>query len=91
MHGRVAFAVFGDQGPAKKLGEGALELFRRLGQERLRSNGTVINAGTRRGVVTLVFPGSGAIKDRRDEQTLLAAIDKKGRALFAAAGGKLRD
>jgi len=89
LQGRLAFAVFGDQGPARKLGEGSLELLRRLGQERLRPNGTVINAGTHPGVVTLVFPGSGAAEDRRDQQALLQAIDAKGRMLFVAAGGKL--
>ena len=87
--GRVAFAVFGDQGPATKLGEGSLELLRRLGEERLRPNGSVIVAGTNPGVVTLVFPGSGAAEDRADEATLLKAIDTKGRALFTAAGGTM--
>ncbi len=43
---------------------------------------------TRLGVVTLVFLGSAAPEDRRDQATLLQAIDTKGRALFSAAGGK---
>lgn len=88
FEGRVAFAVFGDQGPPRKLGEASLELLRRLGQERLRPNGSVILAGIRPGAVTLVFPGSGDAGDRRDEATLLPAIAAKGRALFTAAGGK---
>jgi hypothetical protein len=87
FQGRLAFAVFGDRGPRNKLGEGSVELLRRLGQERVRPNGHVINAGTRPGVLTIVFPGSGAMADRADQKTLLRAIDTKGRALFVAAGG----
>jgi hypothetical protein len=80
---RVAFAVFGDFGPRTKIGEGSLELLRRLGQERVRPNGTVINAGTEPGVLTIVFPGSGNAADRTNQQTLLAAIDRRGRDLLA--------
>lgn len=88
FQGHLAFAVFGDQGPHNKLGEGSVELLRRLGQERLRPNGHVINAGTRPGVLTIVFPHSGAPKDRTSEATLLAAIDTNGKALFLAMGGR---
>jgi len=84
----LAYAVFGDQGPSNKLGEGSVELLRRLGQERVRPDGRVINAGTRPGVLTIVFPHSGAPADRTDEATLLRAISSKGRTLFAEAGGR---
>jgi len=87
--GRLAFAVFGDQGPRNKLGEGSLQLLRELGEERLRPNGSVINAGTNPGVLTLVFPGSGATEDRSNEAALLRAIEEKGKRLFVAAGGRL--
>jgi peptidoglycan LD-endopeptidase CwlK len=79
---RVAFGVFGDFGPRTKIGEGSVELLRRLGQERVRPNGTVINAGTEPGVLTIVFPGSGSAADRASQQTLLAGIDRNGRDLF---------
>jgi len=85
--GQVAFAVFGDQGPTNKLGEGSIQLLRALGHERIKSNGHVINAGIDPGVVTIVFPGSGSPDDRASEATLVAAIATKGQALFAALRG----
>lgn len=88
FQGHLAYAVFGDQGPRTKLGEGSVELLRRLGQERVRPNGHVINAGTRPGVLTIVFPGSGDPRDRTDEATLLGAINSKGPTLFTGAGGQ---
>lgn len=89
FRGKLSFAVFGDQGPPNKLGEGSLQLLRELGVERLRPNGHIINAGTNPGVLTIVFPGSGAAQDRHDERTLLQAIHSKGMSLFQAAGGQL--
>jgi glycosyl hydrolase group 75 (putative chitosanase) len=85
--GQVAFAVFGDQGPHNKLGEGSIQLLRALGHERIKSDGHVINAGIDSGVVTIVFPGSGAADDRANEAVLLAAIETKGKARFAALSG----
>lgn len=55
---RMAFACFGDVGPAKKLGEGSIALHRALGFERV-VNGQLQNVGIADGVVTIVFPGSG--------------------------------
>jgi Fungal chitosanase of glycosyl hydrolase group 75 len=80
----LAFAVFGDSGPPTKIGEGSIELLRRLGQERIRPNGTVINAGMGPRVLTIVFPGSGDRIDRTDQRSVLAAVDRKGQALFDA-------
>jgi len=87
--GRLAFAVFGDFGPHNKIGEGSVELLRRLGQERVRPNGTIINAGTNAGVLTIVFPGSRNDSDHADEATLLNAIATRGAELFTALGGRL--
>ena len=84
---KLAFAVFADLGPTKKLGEGSLELLRRLGQERLRPNGKVINAGMEPHIITIVFPGSGDAAHRTDQATLLAKIDATARPLFEALGG----
>jgi hypothetical protein len=86
---RVAFAVFADFGPKNKLGEGSVQLFRQLGQERVRPNGTVHDVGMGPGVITIVFPQSGDPADRGNEQTLLAAINSRGPALFQNLGGVL--
>jgi hypothetical protein len=86
---RVAFAVFADRGPETNLGEGSVELFRRLGQERVRPNGSVRDVGMGPGVITMVFPGSGVRADRQDETTLLAAIAARGPSLFQQLGGAL--
>jgi hypothetical protein len=80
--GRLAFAVFGDFGPASKIGEGSLQLLRALGENRIGADGHVIPAGTEPGVLTIVFPGSGSPADRTDETTLLSAIASRGAELF---------
>jgi hypothetical protein len=82
--GNVTFAVFGDEGPADKIGEGSIQLLRALGEERLKPNGTVINAGTEPGIITIVFPGSGKAADLKDQATLTAAIQSEGARLFKA-------
>ena len=84
---RIAFGVFADFGPKTKLGEGSVELFRRLGEERVRSNGTVRDIGMGPGVITIVFPGSGAPSDMESEGALLAALASRGPGLFQALGG----
>jgi Fungal chitosanase of glycosyl hydrolase group 75 len=84
---KLAFAVFGDIGPKKKLGEGSLELMRRLGVERMKPNNTVINAGMGPRVLTLVFPGSGNAAHRTNQAKLLASIDTTAKPLFTALGG----
>lgn len=89
FQGKLAFAVFADVGPKSKLGEGSLKLLRQLGQERLRSDGTVINSGTDGGVITIVFPGSKPDGAYRDEGTLLDFIRSRGRTLFSQLGGNL--
>lgn len=81
---KLTFAVFGDRGPRTKIGEGSIEVLRRLGEERIRPDGTVINAGMGPRVITIIFPGSGVSSDRVDQQSLLQAIDQKGASLFNA-------
>jgi hypothetical protein len=80
--GKVTYAVFGDEGPEDKIGEGSIQLLRQLGEERLKPNGTVINAGAGPGIVTIVFPGSGRKADLADQATLVAAIQSEGARLF---------
>jgi hypothetical protein len=64
-----------------------LELLRRLGQERLKPNGKVINAGMGPRVLTLAFPGSGKSAHRSNQATLLAAIEQTAKPLFTKLGG----
>jgi len=84
---KLAFAVFGDVGPEKKLGEGSIELLRRLGVDRMKPNGTVVNAGIDPHILTIVFPGSGDPIHRSDEASLIAAIGTTAKSLFNALGG----
>ena len=86
---RVAFAVIADRGPETNLGEGSIELFRRLGQERVRANGSVRDVGMGPGVITIIFPGSAARADRENEAALLTAIAARGPDLFQRLGGIL--
>jgi hypothetical protein len=87
--GRIAFAVFADFGPKTLLGEGSLELFRRLGEERVRPNGTVRDVGMGPGIITIVFSNSSAPTDTQNESALLAAIKSRGPSLFQKLGGVL--
>jgi hypothetical protein len=86
---KLAFAVFADVGPKGKLGEASLELFRQLGEERLRPNGRVINSGMGGGITTIVFPGSKADTAYQDEMSLLNYIQTRGQLLFLKLGGYL--
>lgn len=82
--GKVTYAVFGDQGPENKIGEGSIQLLRALGEERIKPNGRVLDAGTDPGVITIVFPGSGSPNNLSDEATLIAATQSEGARLFKA-------
>jgi hypothetical protein len=63
-NGRVSPAIFADHGPEGQLGEGSIELHRRLGHETIQ-NGKLVNKGiTGGGVLTFVFPHSGYHKAR---------------------------
>jgi hypothetical protein len=84
---KIAFAMFADVGPASKLGEGSLSLLRRLGAERLKADGKVINSGMGPGVITIVFPGSRPVSRPINEATLLDYIDQNGKDLFVRLGG----
>ncbi|MEA3054309.1 MAG: hypothetical protein QOG72_3212 [Sphingomonadales bacterium] len=85
---RLAFAVFADEGPPDEIGEGSLELFRRLGQERVREL-DVWNTGMEPPVVMIVFPGSGrGQRHFPDQAALLADMDSVARERFIALGGE---
>jgi hypothetical protein len=80
--------VFADFGPQTKLGEGSIELHRRLGFERVKNN-KIQDVGIGPGVITIVFPGSGLGSRPQDEASLLDLIQRRGKAKFAQLGGAL--
>src|ERR1700681_4585590 len=84
---KLAFAVFADAGRSTKLGEGSIELHRRVGVERLRPNGKVQDAGMDPGVITVVFPGTRLTPAPTNQTQLLNHIETNGRLLFQQLGG----
>jgi hypothetical protein len=62
-NGKSSYAIFGDVGPYDRIGEGSVALAENLG---IRSDAR--NGGTRRGIVYLVFPGSGNGRPRTIEE-----------------------
>jgi Uncharacterized protein conserved in bacteria (DUF2272)/Fungal chitosanase of glycosyl hydrolase group 75 len=81
---RLTYAVFADSGPQDTLAEGSIELFRRLGDERIGADGGVSNTRSLPGVVMIIFPGSGSDHPLPDEAALSNAIDLHGRACLHA-------
>jgi hypothetical protein len=61
--GKFSFAIFGDVGPYDRIGEGSVALAENLG---IRSDAR--NGGARRGILYLVFPGSGNGRPRTIEE-----------------------
>jgi hypothetical protein len=72
-----SYAIFGDVGPSDRIGEGSVALAETLG---IRSDAR--SGGARRGVLFLVFPGSGNGRPRPIEE-----IDAEGERLLQAWGG----
>jgi len=62
-NGKSAYAIFGDVGPFDRIGEGSMALAENLG---VRSDAR--NGGARRGILYLVFPGSGNGRPRALEE-----------------------
>jgi hypothetical protein len=62
-NGKFSYAIFGDVGPFDRIGEGSMALADNLG---IRSDAR--NGGTRRGVLYLIFPGSGNGRPRTLEE-----------------------
>lgn len=81
--GKLAFAVFADFGGTDTIGEGSIELLRQLGMERLR-DGRIINRGTPRGVVTIVFPGSRPALKYHSMADVIRETKKRGDEHFTA-------
>lgn len=62
-NGKSSYAIFGDVGPFDRIGEGSMALAENLG---IRSDAR--NGGARRGILYLVFPGSGNGRPRTNEE-----------------------
>jgi len=56
-NGRIEFAVYADNGPTSKIGEGSVKLVQNLGFNPYGRNGKIC-CGITSGVATIVFPGS---------------------------------
>ena len=78
-NGKSSYAIFGDVGPSDRIGEGSIAL-----AENLDIRSDARNGGARRGIVYLVFPGSGNGKPRTIEE-----ISAEGEKLLAAWEGSV--
>lgn len=78
-NGKSSYAIFGDVGPFDRIGEGSIALAENLG---IRSDAR--NGGARRGIVYLVFPGSGNGRPRTIDE-----IDAEGAKLLQAWEGSV--
>jgi hypothetical protein len=76
-NGKSSYAIFGDVGPSDRIGEGSMALAENLG---IRSDAR--NGGARRGILYLVFPGSGNGRPRPVEE-----INAESEKLLQAWGG----
>ena len=76
-NGQSSYAIFGDVGPSDRIGEGSVALAENLG---VRSDAR--NGGARRGILFLVFPGSGNGRPRPIEE-----INSETEKLLQAWGG----
>lgn len=76
-NGKGSYAIFGDVGPSDRIGEGSIAL-----AENLDIRSDARNGGARRGIVYLVFPGSGNGRPRTVEE-----INGEGEKLLAAWEG----
>ena len=71
---KSSYAIFGDVGPYDRIGEGSMALAENLG---IRSDAR--NGGARRGILYLVFPGSGNGRPRTIEE-----INEEGQKMLQA-------
>lgn len=85
--GQLSFAVVGDLGPKKKLGEGSVALHQALGNNpfRMRFGKRRASKGIGvRDVLYVIFPNSGIT----DAQITTELIDREGQRLLEQFGGK---
>jgi hypothetical protein len=79
---KLAFAVFADRGEPFRIGEGSIQLLRKLGFERINANGSVNNSGTPPGVITIIFPGSGKKRVYPNQTALLAKLNSEAKTFL---------
>jgi hypothetical protein len=77
QNGKSSPAIYADTGPADRIGEGSIALAENLGLWPDARSG-----GTTRGILFLVFPGSGDGRPKRVEE-----IESEAEHLFQAWGG----
>ena len=77
---KSSYAIFGDVGPIDRIGEGSVALAENLG---IRSDAR--NGGARRGILYLVFPGSGNREPRTIEE-----INVEGQKLLQEWEGSIQ-
>ena len=80
-NGKVAYAIYADQGPMAKLGEGSLYLANQLRTTPL-SDLSAIRSSLAGGIVYVLFPGSGNRRPKTREE-----IVRVGAKLFEQWGG----
>lgn len=78
-NGKSSYAIFGDVGPYDRIGEGSMALAENIG---IRSDAR--NGGARRGILYLVFPGSGNGRPRTIEE-----INAEGQRLLQEWEGSI--
>src|SRR5205085_7692946 len=62
-NGKQSYAIFGDVGPSDRIGEGSMAL-----AENLEIRSDARNGGARRGILFVIFPGSGNGQPRSIEE-----------------------
>lgn len=80
-NGKVAYAIYADQGPKDRIGEGSLYLANQLRNAPLPDS-IGIRKSLVRGIVYVAFPGSGSGRPKSREQIAVA-----GASLFGRWGG----
>jgi len=80
-NGKVAYAIYADQGPKDKLGEGSLFLANQLRNGPL-PDAQAVRQSLPKGIVYVLFPGSGNGRPKSREQ-----IGAAGESLLARFGG----
>jgi hypothetical protein len=77
FEGRVAYAIWGDEGPREQVGEGSIALARALGIDP-----DPVRGGQDRGVAYVIFPGTRGAQPLAPEE-----IARVGRGCLRRAGG----
>ncbi len=90
--GRIAYAINGDRGPAKAIGEGTIALTSYLSGKTIKNDSTYeeIKKLHRKRVQYVTFPADDIRKKKATGIFTQADIDQEGEKLFEAWGGQER-